>query len=125
MNTILASIKKRFENCAKRLPNKTIIDHLELFSKNFIPEMEDKMFLIASKLSSCEEALKKEEKQTTRAEKEIQHLGHVLKLAASFKGKPKESAKHFFLKDPENEMNQKKSLGSKRKNSRRETCRGS
>jgi hypothetical protein len=98
MNTILASIKKRFENCSKILPNKIIIDRLELFSKNFIHEMEDKMFLIASKLSSCEEALKKEDKQTIRVEKEIQHLGHVLKLAESFKGKPKERAKRFFFR---------------------------
>jgi hypothetical protein len=41
MTTILASIKKRIEDCAKRLPDKRNIDHLELFSKHVMPEMED------------------------------------------------------------------------------------
>jgi hypothetical protein len=107
MNTILASIKKSFENCANRLPDKRNIENFELFSKNVIHDMEGKMFHIANKPSSCEEELKNEDKQTIRAKKEIQHLGHVLKLAASFKNKPKESAKHYVLKDPENEKNQK------------------
>jgi hypothetical protein len=35
MNTILASIMKMFEDCAKRLPDKRNIDHLELFSRDF------------------------------------------------------------------------------------------
>jgi hypothetical protein len=70
--------------------------------------MEDKMFPITNKLNSCEEELKKEDRQTIRAEKEIQHLGHVLKLAAYFKNMPKESPKHYILKDPKDEKNQKK-----------------
>jgi hypothetical protein len=59
MNTILTSIKKRFENCAKRLPDKRNLDHLELFSKHVILDMEDKMFIISNQLNSCEEQLKK------------------------------------------------------------------
>jgi hypothetical protein len=69
--------------------------------------MEDKMFLIANKLNSCEEELKKKDKQTIRVEKEIQCLGHVLKLATSFKDMPKQSSKHCVLKDPEDKKNQK------------------
>jgi hypothetical protein len=105
MNTILASIKKRIDDCSMRLPDKTNIHHLELFSKHLIPEMEDKMFLIANKFNSCEEELKKKDKQTIRVEKEIQHLGHVLKLAASFKDMPKQSSKHYVPKDPEDKKN--------------------
>jgi hypothetical protein len=33
----------RFENYAKRLPDKRNIDHLKLFSKHVIPKMEDKI----------------------------------------------------------------------------------
>ena len=53
MDTMLASIKKRIEDCVKNLPDKRNMDHLELFSKQVIPEMEDKMFLISNKLDSC------------------------------------------------------------------------
>jgi hypothetical protein len=107
MNIILTCIKKRFENCAKRLPDKRNLDHLELFSKHVILEMEDKMSLKSSQLNSCEEELKKEDRKTIRAEEEIQCLGHVLKLAASFKDKPKECAKNYVLKDLENQNNKK------------------
>jgi hypothetical protein len=54
MNTIITYIKKRFENCAKRLPDKRNLDHLELFSKHVILEMEDKMSSISDQLNSCE-----------------------------------------------------------------------
>jgi hypothetical protein len=43
MNTILTYFKKRFENCVKMLHDKRNLDHLELFSKHVILEMEDKM----------------------------------------------------------------------------------
>ena len=69
------------------------MDHLELFSKQVIPKMEDKTLLIANKLDSCEEELKKEDRQTIRAGKEIQRLSNVLKLAASFKDMPNFSSK--------------------------------
>jgi hypothetical protein len=71
MNTILTYIKKRFENCAKRLPYKRNLDHLELFSKHVILEMEDKMSLISSQLNSCEEELKRKIGKPIRAEEEI------------------------------------------------------
>jgi hypothetical protein len=71
MNTILTYIKKRFENCAKRLPHKRNLDHLELFSKHVILEMEDKMSLISSQLNSCEEELKRKIGKPIRAEEEI------------------------------------------------------
>jgi hypothetical protein len=54
MSTVLAFFKKRIDNCAKRLPDKRNIDHLELFSKSIILELEDKMSLIIDKLDSCE-----------------------------------------------------------------------
>jgi hypothetical protein len=68
--------------------------------------MEDKMSLIYSQLNTCEEELKKEDKKLIRAEEEIQCLGHVLKLATSFKDKTKENAKHYVLKGPKNQKNQ-------------------
>jgi hypothetical protein len=37
--------------------------------------------------------------------KKIQCLGHVFKLAASFKDKPKENAKQYIFKDPKNQKN--------------------
>ena len=69
MNTLLTSVRKRIEDCAKRLPGKRNIDHLELFSKYIIHELEDKMALIVHKLDSCEEELKREDK-TLKAQKE-------------------------------------------------------
>jgi hypothetical protein len=36
ISTILAYLKKRFQNCAKRLPDKRNLDHFELFSKHVI-----------------------------------------------------------------------------------------
>jgi hypothetical protein len=57
MNTILTYINKRFKNGAKRLPDKRNLDHLELFSKHVILEVEDKMSLISDQLNSCEEEL--------------------------------------------------------------------
>jgi hypothetical protein len=69
MNTILTYINKRFKNGAKRLPDKRNLDHLELFSKHVILEVEDKMSLISDQLNSCEEELKKEDEETIRAEK--------------------------------------------------------
>jgi hypothetical protein len=59
MSTILTYLRKRFENCVKRLPDKMNLDHLELFSKHVILEMEDKMSLISGQLNSREEELKK------------------------------------------------------------------
>jgi hypothetical protein len=88
------------KNCAKRLPNKKNLDHLELFSKHVILEMEDKLSLMSGQLNSYVEELKKEDNKIMRAEEEIQGLGHVLKLAASFKDAPKEKAKSYVLKNP-------------------------
>jgi hypothetical protein len=48
-----------FDNCVKRLHDKRNLDHLELFSKHVILEMEDKMSLISSQLNTCEEVFKK------------------------------------------------------------------
>jgi hypothetical protein len=59
MSTILTYLKKRFKKCAKRLPDKRNLDHLELFTKHVILEMEDKMSLILSQLNSYVEELKK------------------------------------------------------------------
>jgi hypothetical protein len=94
MSTVLTYLKKRFENCAKRVPDKRNLDHLELFSKHVILEMEDKMALMTGQISSCIKELKKEDNKIVRAEEEIQCLGQVLKLAASFKDTPKEKIKN-------------------------------
>jgi hypothetical protein len=67
--------------------------------------MEDKVSLISSQLNTCEEELKKEDKKLIRAEEEIQCLGHVLKLVASFKDKTKENAKQYVLKGPKYQKN--------------------
>jgi hypothetical protein len=113
MSTILTYLRKRFENCVKRLPDKMNLDHLELFSKHVILEMEDKMSLISGQLNSCEEELKKEDNKIIRDEEEIQCLGHVLTLAASFKDASKENAKHYVLRNPKNEKNREiKRFGS-------------
>jgi hypothetical protein len=93
-------------NCAKRLPDKRNLDHLELFSKNVILEMEDKLSLISGQLSCCVEELKREDDKIVRAGEEIQCLGQILKLVASFKDKPKEKAKKYVLKNLENKKNQ-------------------
>jgi hypothetical protein len=53
MSTVLTYLKKIFENCVKRLLNKRNLDHLELFSKHVLLEMEDKMSLILGQLNSC------------------------------------------------------------------------
>ena len=45
--------------------------------------------------------MKKEDRQIIGAGKEIQRLGNVLKLAASFKDMPNFGSKHNVLKDPE------------------------
>jgi hypothetical protein len=58
MSTILDYLKKRFENFAKMLPDKRNLDHLELFSKDVILEMEDKLSLMSNQLDSCVEELK-------------------------------------------------------------------
>jgi hypothetical protein len=89
MSTILAYLKKRFENYAKRLLDKRNLDHLELFSKHVILEMEDKLSLMSGQLSCCVDELKREDNKIVRAKEEIQCLGQVLKLAASFKDTPK------------------------------------
>jgi hypothetical protein len=68
--------------------------------------MEDKMSLISSQLNSCVEELKKEDNKIVRAEEEIQCLGQILKLVASFKDTPKEKAKNYVLKNRENKKNQ-------------------
>jgi hypothetical protein len=47
------------KNCAKRLPNKKNLDHLELFSKYVILEMEDKLSLMLGQLNSYVEELKR------------------------------------------------------------------
>jgi hypothetical protein len=52
MSTILTYLKNRFENCVKRLPDNINLDHLELFSKQVILEMEDKMSIISSQLNT-------------------------------------------------------------------------
>jgi hypothetical protein len=105
MSTILTYFKKRFENCAKILPDKRNLDHLELFKKYGILEMKDKMSLISGQLNSCVDELRKEDNKIIRAEEEIQCLGQVLRLAASFKDTPKESAKCYVLKNPKNQKN--------------------
>jgi hypothetical protein len=105
MSTILTYFKKRFENCTKILPDKRNLDHLELFKKYGILEMKDKMSLILGQLNSCVDELKKEDNKIIRAEVEIQCLGQVLRLAASFKDTPKESAKRYVLKNPKNQKN--------------------
>jgi hypothetical protein len=51
--------------------------------------MEDKMSLISGQLNSCVEELKKEDNKIIRSKDEIQCLGQVLKLPASFKDTPK------------------------------------
>jgi hypothetical protein len=78
MSTILTYFKKRFENCAKILPDKRNLDHLELFKKYGILEMKDKMSLISGQLNSCVDELRKEDNKIIRAEEEIQCLGQVL-----------------------------------------------
>jgi hypothetical protein len=98
MNTILASIKKSFENCANRLPDKRNIENFELFSKHVIHDMEGKMFHIANKPSSCEEELKNEDKQTIRAKKEIQRLGMCLNLLHPLKTSLKKVPNTMFLR---------------------------
>jgi hypothetical protein len=105
MSTILAYLKKRFENCAKRLPDKRNLDHSELFFKHVTLDMEDKMSQMSGQLSCCIEELKKEDNKFVRAEEEIQCHGQVFKLAASFKDTPKEKAKNYVLKNPENRKN--------------------
>jgi hypothetical protein len=50
--------------------------------------MEDKMALMTGQISSRIKELKKEDDKIIRAEEEIQCLGQVLKLAASFKDAP-------------------------------------
>jgi hypothetical protein len=50
--------------------------------------------------------LKKEDNKIVRTEEEIQCLGQVLKLAASFKDTPKEKLKNYVLKNLENKKNQ-------------------
>jgi predicted RecB family endonuclease len=99
MSTVLAFLKKRFENCAKRLANKRNLDHLELLFKHVILEIEDKLSLMSDQLSCCVEELKREDNKIVRAEEEIQCLGQVLKLAASFKDTPKEKSKNYVLKN--------------------------
>jgi hypothetical protein len=69
-------------------------------------EMEDKMDLMTGQISSCTKELKKEDNKIVRAEEEIQCLGQVLKLAASFKDTPKDKVKNYVLKNPENIRNQ-------------------
>jgi hypothetical protein len=59
MSTVFDYLKKRFENCAKRLLDKRNLDHLELFSKDVILEMEDRLSLVTNQLDSCVEELKK------------------------------------------------------------------
>jgi hypothetical protein len=59
------------KNCAERLPNKKNLDHLELFSKLVILEMEDKLSLMSGQLNSYVEELKKEDNKIMRAEEEI------------------------------------------------------
>jgi hypothetical protein len=68
MSIILVYLKKRFDNCAKRLPNKRNLDHLELFSKHVILEMEDKFSLMSSQLDSYVEELKKGDNKIIIAE---------------------------------------------------------
>jgi hypothetical protein len=92
MSTVLAYLKKRFENCAKRLLDKWNLDHLELFSKYVI--------------SNCIKELKKKDNKIVRAEEEIQCLGQVLELAASFQDTPKEKVKNYVFKNLENIKNQ-------------------
>jgi hypothetical protein len=99
-------LKKRFENCAIRLPDKRNLDHIELFSKDVILEMEDKLPLMSNQVDSSVEELKKEDNKIVMDEEEIQCLGNVLKLTASFKDAPKIKARNYVLKNPENKKNQ-------------------
>jgi hypothetical protein len=64
-------------------------------------DMEDKFSLRSDQQSCCVEELKNEDNKIVRAKDEIQCLGQVLKLAASFKDTPKEKAKNYVLKNPE------------------------
>jgi hypothetical protein len=67
--------------------------------------MEGKLSLMSNQLNSYVEELKKEDNKIIMAEEEIQCLGNVLKLAASFKDAPKIKAKNYVLKNPENNKN--------------------
>jgi hypothetical protein len=51
--------------------------------------MEDKLSLMSGQLSCCVDELKREDNKIVRVKEEIQCLGQVLKLAASFKDTPK------------------------------------
>jgi hypothetical protein len=78
--------------------------------------MEDKFSLRSDQLSCCVEELKNEDNKIVRAKEEIQCLGQVLKLAASFKDTPKEKAKNYVLKNPEKkELRKQTNFGRQRK----------
>jgi hypothetical protein len=78
MSTILAYLKKRFENCAKILPDKRNLDHLEFFSKHVILEMEDKLSLMSGQLSCCVEELKREDNKLLELKKKSNALDKYL-----------------------------------------------
>jgi hypothetical protein len=87
--TILNSAKERIENCIKELPEKEDFEHLEHFSKDTLPEIEDKMATIIHKLNICENEFTKDDKQLLSAEKRVAYLGDIFKGAASCKFLPK------------------------------------
>ena len=82
MNAILKHFKTRLENCAKRVPDKRNLDHLELFSKDIIPDIESSIAIIMRKLDSFETRLKDNE-TIDDAHSRISMLSQVLQCAAS------------------------------------------
>ena len=66
------------------------------------------MALIVHKLDSSEEEFIKEDKTLKGAERRIFCLGHLLKIAASFKDMPKANPKHHVLKVPRDKKKKNK-----------------
>jgi hypothetical protein len=52
MNAILKHFKTILENFAKRVPNKRNLDHLEIFTKDIIPDIESSIAIVMRKLDS-------------------------------------------------------------------------
>jgi hypothetical protein len=60
--TLLATTKEIIEKYARRLHNKDNLEHLELFSKDIISELEDKMPNNIRLPGNCEEVFAKDDK---------------------------------------------------------------
>jgi hypothetical protein len=52
MNAIVKHFKTILENCAKRVPNKRNLNHLEIFTKDIIPDIESSIAIVMRKLDS-------------------------------------------------------------------------